>query len=83
VRLAGLSGDRNGFTSQRGSVDLQPAPDEMRIGGHAVTLLEQDHIARHEIADVDQPAPSVADDGDLLGEEGSQGLDGALGLALL
>ena len=64
-------------------VSIWRARDQPRVGGDAVALRQHHDIAGNELAGLDETAATVTQNGDVLGQERSERLDGALGLPLL
>ena len=59
------------------------AVEQHGVGGDAIALGEQQHVAAHHLAPGDAHRLAVADDERARAGEVAQGLEGALGLALL
>ncbi|WUP81098.1 hypothetical protein OHB01_29710 [Microbispora hainanensis] len=71
------------FAGQRRQVDLHRAVEHPGVGRHPVTLLDDQHITRHEPDGVDHLKPAVPDDLGLGRQVAGQCLNGVLGLLLL
>ena len=83
VAELGRAVDRLRLPGQRREIDVERTLEQPCIGGDAVALREQQHVAGDERARIDRRSLPVSEHQRLLRQKAAQRLDRALGLALL
>ncbi len=83
VGVLGRAQDRLRLAGERGHVDVERPFEQTRVGRDAIALADEQDVAGHELAGVDDGAVPVAPHHSLLGQVPAEGLDRPFGLPLL